>query len=634
MVTPQMKISKMKKLILIALVTVAITAKSQPVFVDRIGFKLESIADIEIGWMKVYKRSTPPKGIQLGNRTYSATQIGYSQQFIEWMQQSYLPRGCIGDVAYYQNAIPKFSGTNSRLGNAISMHDNALPHLYGAYSKMYMFLKKNAQGKFAPLSDYADYWHIEANQLQFISKPVSFISSPEQYYFVLPDFNSHAKVYNADDQAASNLLGFNTHKNIVAYKHFYIPPKTIADDPQFVIIMTKDNEQPPFEKITIGEFFTEAEKQFPFWQKEDPIPTEKYSTAQRNLARLKEKYKNKWNDIAEMQLSRTQINPYSFVNATEGYDDMFDNKDTHTTFPILKVKKTALSLCKTDQPQWLVIRWELGMANEPYSIHMHESIMNNFNFDYVYNFFFNPEKVKGQSYKPLRSPSHKEAVVIAEASEESKKNAGDKNVFFFEDFSTTGIGKKPAGWNATLANAGTTGVVTHPDGLDGNWVELRGHYINAALLKKTLPQNFTFSYDLVASQNFTWGAKGLTMQLSKETSPGNAESYLKLKLRPGFDGRDGEAELETKFPAPPGYSNGTKWYIANGFSNNKKNNRITVTIKKMDEKLQVFIDKTKIAEYEKAIPAAHLFNALSFDCGGNSAENDKYFISNIKITKD
>jgi hypothetical protein len=54
----------------------------------------------------------------------------------------------------------------------------------------------------------------------------------------------------------------------------------------------------------------------------------------------------------------------------------------------------------------------------------------------------------------------------------------------------------------------------------------------------------------------------------------------------------------------------------------------------MDETLQVFIDKNKIAEYEKAIPATHLFNALSFDCSGNSGEHDKYFISNIKITKD
>ena len=67
-----------------------------------------------------------------------------------------------------------------------------------------------------------------------------------------------------------------------------------------------------------------------------------------------------------------------------------------------------------------------------------------------------------------------------------------------------------------------------------------------------MPQNFTLSYDLVAAQNFTWGAKGLTFQLAKELSAGNAESFLKLRLRPGFDGRDGEATLETKFPFSSG----------------------------------------------------------------------------------
>ena len=39
----------------------------------------------------------------------------------------------------------------------------------------------------------------------------------------------------------------------------------------------------------------------------------------------------------------------------------------------------------------------MGMANAAILIiHLHESILNNFNFDYVYNYFFNPEKVKGQ----------------------------------------------------------------------------------------------------------------------------------------------------------------------------------------------------------------------------------------------
>lgn len=624
----------MKKITLIVLVAVTIHSQAQPIYVDRIGFKLESIADIDIGWMKIYKHTTPPKGKQLGNRTYSANQIGYSQQFVEWMQQSYLPKGCLGNAGYYQNVIPKFSGTNSRLGNAINEHLAALPHLYGAYSKMYMFLKKDADGKFAPLHNFAEYWRIEANQLQYISKPVSFISSAEEYYFVLPDFNGHSKGYNADDKAASNLMGFNNHKNIEAYKHFYVPSKIIDDYRHYVVIMTKDNEL-PFEKITIGEFFTQAEKQFPVWQKTDPVSVEKFSIAQKNLARLKEKYKSKWNDIAQLKLSGTQISLYDFVNATEDHDDLFDNKEgIHTTFPVLKVKKTTLALCKTDQPQWLVIRWTMGMPGELFNNHLHESILNNFNFDYLYNFFFAPEKVKGQAYKPLRSPFIKEIVKTNEPSDISRKNLADQNVYFFEDFSTTEVGKKPIGWQIKLAPDGTFSVVKNVDGLEGNWAVMgNSYFLSPTQLKKPLPQNFILSYDLVASQNFTWGSKGLSFQLSKETSPGNAESYLKLKLRPGFDGKDGEAELETSFTSPPGYLTGTKWFKAPGFSNNKKNNRITVTIKKKEENLQVFIDKNKIVEYEKAIPAALLFNAISFS-NGSLSENDRYYISNITITKE
>src|SRR5690606_7774844 len=107
-----------------------------------------------------------------------------------------------------------------------------------------------------------------------------------------------------------------------------------------------------------------------------------------------------------------------------------------------------------------------------------------------------------------------------------------------------------------------------------------------------------------------------------------------LKLRPGFDGRNGEAEIETSFPYPPGYSSGTKWVAAPGFSNNKQNNRIRVSLAKKKERLEIFIDDQKIIEYEKAIPAALLFNALTFFPGENTGENDKYYISNIKITKD
>jgi hypothetical protein len=263
---------------------------------------------------------------------------------------------------------------------------------------------------------------------------------------------------------------------------------------------------------------------------------------------------------------------------------------------------------------------------------MHESIINNFNFDYVYNFFFAPEKVKGQPYKPRHSPVLKEAVMVSSKSATGKIATLDKSIHFFEDFSTTSVGKKPTGWYAKTNHNGVSPVVTTVDGTSENWAIIAGNSLIPTNLKKPLPQNFTLSYDVIVPENFTWGAKGLVLLLSYEKSEGVTEAFISLKLRPGSGGADGEATLETKFPS--GYATGTKWYVATGFSNNKKVNRITVNIKKSNEVLQVFIDKKMIAEYIKGIPADMKFNALSFDMGSSDSENDKYFIGNIKITRD
>jgi hypothetical protein len=52
---------------------------------------------------------------------------------------------------------------------------------------------------------------------------------------------------------------------------------------------------------------------------------------------------------------------------------------------------------------------------------------------------------------------------------------------------------------------------------------------------------------------------------------------------PRFVTADGEVTLEAKFRSR--YLSGTKWDTARGFSNNKKLNRIKVTIKKSNEVL-------------------------------------------------
>jgi len=59
-----------------------------------------------------------------------------------------------------------------------------------------------------------------------------------------------------------------------------------------------------------------------------------------------------------------------------------------------------------------------------------------------------------------------------------------------------------------------------------------------------------------------------------------------------------------------------------------------VIVKKSGEVLQLLIDQKMIAEYTKAMPADMLFNALSFEMSRSDGETEKYYLSNIKITKD
>lgn len=590
----------------------------------------QSIEDSILGWIKVYNFKGVKAGIKVDDKVYSANQISICDSFANWMQASYLPKGGLGDVK---------KSVSEKLG-LYNQHTASKPQSYGAYANTYTFLKYNSSRKMVPENNLGIWWGINANRIPG-DWPVRDICTPSQYYFTMPTAETEE-----DDDKIKKILDVSKNANIKSYISFWVKNMGFGGGTENVILC-KDNKS-PFIKITKGEYLQALETAIPlFYAKEKKriseaeggnqqrmtfplkqldIKIEQFNTG---LLRNREKYKNRLGDPA---LTSAQPGLSDLLNGRDVFTSQYltDPESTSDRYPVYKVDPAMAELCKKDKPQWILVSWDY-YAYDQTEKQQHEAIINNFNFQYVYNFFFDAEKVKGQLYKPLRSPSVKEAIVVTEASEASKKNAADKNIHFFEDFSTNTVGKKPAGWRVQYGLDG--GTVENPEGLNGNWLLVTNNTITATQLKKPLPQNFTLTYDLSASQNFTWGAKGLTMQLSKETSPGNAESYLSLKLRPGFDGRDGQATIETKFPAPPGYSNESQWFDAPGFSNNKKNNRVTVTIKKKEEMLQVFIDNTKIAEYEKAIPAAHLFNTMSFS-SSNSGANDKFYISNIKITKD
>jgi hypothetical protein len=589
----------------------------------------QSIEDSVLGWMKVYhfKGAKEPKKVD--DKLYSIAQLSIIDTLANWMQASYMPKGGWGDIK---------KSVSGKLG-LYNQYDAARPQSYGAYAKTYSELKYNASHKMELYTDSHIYWGIYANGVPG-SWAVRDLCTPEQFYFVLP--TSETQV---DDVKIKTILDLSDEPTVKPYITFWLENMGYGGGTENVLLC-KDNKS-PFVPITKGEYFQALEVGIArFYELEkkkiserEQGDKERINVAVKDLdekiARFhlglksnKEKYMNR---LEELAMASSQPSLMDLDNGRDIFSNGYltDTESVTGRLPVYKVDPVMAELCKKDKPQWILITWDYWISDR-LEKQQHDAIINNFNFEYVYNFFFAPEKVKGQPYKPLRSPVYKEAAVATESSTITKKNSADKSVHFYEDFSTSGLNKAPIGWRADM-NVNGSSVVTKLDGADGNWVVVAGDRIVPTSLKKPLPQNFSLSYDLIACEGFKWGGYGLTVNLAKETSPGNAESYLKLKLRPGSDGRDGEVTLETKFPVPAGYSNETKWFVAKGFSNNNKINRVSVMINKTDEKLQVFIENTKIVELEKAIPAAHLFNALSFN--GGTTDGDKFYLSNIKMTR-
>jgi hypothetical protein len=551
---------------------------------------------------------------------YSPRQLSIAQLFANWMQASYLPKAALGDVFQIRN--PRLSPYNQNTAS--------LPTAYGALAKLYTQLKYGVNKKIEPLTGDSANWGMEANG--FYGETVGTISTPERHYFTLPTFEQAG--YGTELDKAASVA------NHPVLKQF--PTRFVRDSVtgnKRLVVLTKDRRD-PFVTVTKGEYLQalEAAVLKKYADEKEKIARDNKGNQKsidyfmgylnnyhaKRLATLKtnkDKYSARLQEPAEIWTQEPGVLLENYADAFEG------NGGTRNRLSVYTIDPKVIELCKTDAPQWIIMYWTAHL-NEPVSRNLHEAILNNFNFQYVYDYFFDSAKVKDQPYKPLRSPSFTEAVVAGKASEAAAKNAADPAVVFFEDFSSSPVGKKPINWTSTLDNSGATSVVTALKGLDGHWAAMAGMVIKPTGLKTPLPRDFEISYDVVAAPGYRWGARGLILKLSK--TAGATTSFLSVKIRPGFDGRQGETEIEGQFPgAPAGFMSGSKWVGAPGFSNNAEINRVTVTIKKKGDLLQVFVGTTNVAEYDKGVPPGVLFDALSFELSGTA--EDRMFIGNIRI---
>ena len=391
----------------------------------------QSIEDSVIGWMKVYNFKGVKEGVKVDNKLYSANQLSIRDSFANWMQSSYIPKGALGDI----------KRTISEKLGLYNQYTASLPQSYGAFAPIYRFLKYNSNRKIVPENNLGTFWNVIANQVP--GWEIRDISSPSQYYFTMPSYESAI----GGIEETKKIHDLANEKNVKSYTSFWIKEIEGGGGTDYVLL-SKANKY-PFIKLTKGEYLQALEVAIPqYYEREKKIIREAEQGDQKRIAVAVKYLDNKIEEFTaglkkNKEKYKSRLEELAFTNAQPGLSDLSNERDVFSSgyltdtestsgrMPVYKVDPAMAALCKKDKPQWILVSWS-WTPHDPVEKYMHESIIHNFNFDYVYNFFFDTEKVKGITYKPLRSPYSKEVVVVTEASEASKKNTADKNIHFFD----------------------------------------------------------------------------------------------------------------------------------------------------------------------------------------------------------
>ena len=594
--------------------------------------------DDYIGWIKIYNYKGASKTAQFDEKKYSIAQISIIDSFANWMQASYTPKGGLGDITKY--LTPKKNPYAER-------YNEAVPPSYGASAVTYLFLKKG-NGKWIPENNLGFYWTIAANEIPLDNR-LTGINTNGVCLFTIPRYDEVIlrEQPNAEMAREKKLWDLSGYPALSKYITYTKPTLNNQEQARNVVILSKNNRF-PFLQVTIGEMLKYMEEAIPVKYAEEKQTAydqnsydakhlasamagldTKYDKAKAMLNRLKEKYKNRLKEFAYGNYGDN----YSVITLANG-QDMFttDGEKFDKSFPVYRVDPQLEALCKTDKPQWIMIKWFGGSLDAPAFKHLHESIINNVDFDYVYNFFFDPEKVKGKRYQPKRSPVFEETAVVLEKSKDAKRMEADASVFYFEDFSSTDAGQKPNGWKSELNAVAKPAMVVSMKDRKEKWLEIKGHYfVYPQNIKMPLPRDFEMSFDLAVPRDIPWGTKAFEIYLGTKGRFDETVPSINIRLRAGFSGRAGEGSIAGKFGN--GYFNTTTNFETAGLSNDKDFNQVNLSIRKEGESLALFIDGRKLTDLPKAMSAGTIFNWLQFRQLNSDTDMQKYFITNIKIIK-
>ncbi|WP_108424436.1 hypothetical protein [Flagellimonas amoyensis] len=558
---------------------------------------------------------------------------------VDWMKKSYTPVGGLGTVTRFRDSW----------GYGVK---------FNVWNVSYALNGKwiDEKGHFKPVSEENTPFYIHVNQIVG-AYPMKFLNKKGAYYFTwMADGTGDLYVHQKTDPRPKGI-----HPNASRFI-------TVRNNNQSV--MLAPNNQLPFVEVTKGELLEMSDKALAeMMVSGNQSKKQDYERYRTTIAELRIKYKNSLNTPAVVR--NIQSDEYMF-----NFSDPFELNNGGNPLHNYKVYKFAPGVydkLKLAQPQWVTVYYPFfGQTSGSQLNELYTALTQNLNYQYIHDYFFSPEKVKGVAYTPSDEAGlkarldgfrnkGKQSLAANSPKSPSSKNATRPNVYFADDFSANAIGSPPKNWYFNQMKEHCK-IVDLPKE-EGNWVLLgRYNQFRPNLMNYPLPKNFSIEFDLITNEDFdtrTGGSVELMLNTRKmhdtgaENTNGNGET-VKITFNPGVASAKGttnfrgQVKMEIKGTPSQNKQNGVPGISGTEplpeFTN--ADPKVHVKVKVMDGKMEVFVnDKLKLSStqlkmaYGEAcvvcgIGPSTVFNSINWQ---NVSESDtaknKIHLGNVVMTK-
>jgi len=208
---------------------------------------------------------------------------------------------------------------------------------------------------------------------------------------------------------------------------------------------------------------------------------------------------------------------------------------------------------------------------------------------------------------------------------------GEK-IIAFEDFSRAEIGDFPTRWNTNA----TAEVVTI-NNKEGKWLKIAKEGVFHPEFITTLPDNFTFEFDLAVNPN--WRGSHLAVNFANLSKPEEFTDYyhyvtyrgkyaVHLELKPGLSGRTiAGSRLQAASDGNYAVNNNVDF---KGWDNADQN-FVHIAMWRQGQRLRVYANGEKIWDVPRAFDATSKFNAITFGMQDSYVAEDYMLIGNIRL---